>query len=331
MTRTVSIVPHTHWDREWYERFEGYRARLVPMISRLLDVLERDPEFRSFTFDGQTIPIQDHLEKRPEDRPRIEALVRADRLLIGPWHVLADLLLVSGESIIRNLQEGLRVSGEIGRAARVAYVADPFGHPAQIPQILRGFGYDTYVFARGMGDEGEDVGSEFLWEAPSGDRIRAAHLVAHYSNGLPLVGPPDEDAAALGRRVGRAAPTMVDRLAPYANGDALLFMVGAKLANVGIPWLLKHLVDAMDVKAGSAAAVLVVPMGLLVAYGLLRLSTTLFTELRDLVFSKATQGAARSIALQTFRHLHALSLRFHLERQTGSEAGIFRLTRGLGS
>src|SRR5207302_1960053 len=85
----------------------------VPMISRLLDVLERDPEFRSFTFDGQTIPIQDHLEKRPEDRPRIEALVRADRLLIGPWHVLADLLLVSGESIIRNLQEGLRVSGGV--------------------------------------------------------------------------------------------------------------------------------------------------------------------------------------------------------------------------
>src|SRR5205823_2487985 len=93
--------------------------------------------FRSFTFDGQTIPIQDHLEKRPEDRPRIEALVRADRLLIGPWHVLADLLVVSGESIIRNLQEGLRVSGEIGRAARVAYVADPFGRPAQIPPSLR--------------------------------------------------------------------------------------------------------------------------------------------------------------------------------------------------
>jgi membrane-associated phospholipid phosphatase len=220
------VVPHTHWDREWYERFEGYRARLVPMISRLLDLLEKDPEYRSFTFDGQTIPIQDHLEKRPEDRPRIEALVRAERLFIGPWHVLADLLLVSGESIIRNLQEGLRVSGELGRAARVAYVADPFGHPAQIPQILRGFGYDTYVFARGMGDEGEDVGSEFLWEAPSGDRIRAAHLVAHYSNGLPLVGPADEDADTLRVRVARLTPALIDRLAPYANGDALLFMVG---------------------------------------------------------------------------------------------------------
>lgn len=98
---------------------------------------------------------------------------------------------------------------------------------------------------------------------------------------------------------------------------ALLFMICAKLANVGVPILLKHLVDALDIKPGQAQAVLVVPVGLLVAYGLLRFSTTMFTELRDLVFSKATQGASRSIALTTFEHLHALSLRFHLERQTG--------------
>ncbi|GGH53073.1 metal ABC transporter permease [Comamonas phosphati] len=98
---------------------------------------------------------------------------------------------------------------------------------------------------------------------------------------------------------------------------ALLFMVGAKLANVGVPVLLKHLVDALDIRPGQALAVLVVPAALLLAYGLLRFSTTLFTELRDLVFAKATQGASRSIALTTFEHLHALSLRFHLERQTG--------------
>ena len=220
------VIPHTHWDREWYERFEGYRARLVPMVSRLLDLLERDPDFRSFTFDGQTIAIQDYLEKRPADVPRVEALVRSDRLLIGPWHVLADLLLVSGESIVRNLQEGLRSAGELGRAARVAYVADPFGHPAQLPQILRAFGYDTYVFARGMGDEGESVGSEFWWVSPSGDRVRAAHLVDHYSNALPLVGPADEDAAALRRRVRAKTARILDRLTPYANGDAILLMVG---------------------------------------------------------------------------------------------------------
>jgi ATP-binding cassette, subfamily B, heavy metal transporter len=113
---------------------------------------------------------------------------------------------------------------------------------------------------------------------------------------------------------------------------ALAFMVAAKLANVGVPILLKNLVDSMSFKPGEPAAVLVVPIGLLVAYGLLRLSTTLFTELRELVFAKATQGAARSIALQTFEHLHSLSLRFHLERQTGGMTrDIERGVRGIES
>ena len=113
---------------------------------------------------------------------------------------------------------------------------------------------------------------------------------------------------------------------------AIIFMVGAKFANVGVPILLKTLVDAMSLKPGDPAALLVVPVGLLVAYGALRLSTSLFTELRELVFAKATQGAARSIALQTFEHLHALSLRFHLERQTGGMTrDIERGVRGIES
>ncbi|TAG27291.1 MAG: ABC transporter ATP-binding protein/permease [Burkholderiales bacterium] len=128
------------------------------------------------------------------------------------------------------------------------------------------------------------------------------------------------------------------RLLPYLLeykwrvAAALAFMVGAKVANVGVPVLLKELVDAMSFKPGSAQAMLVVPMGLLLAYGLLRLSTSLFTELRELVFAKATQGAARSIALKTFEHLHALSLRFHLERQTGGMTrDIERGVRGIES
>jgi len=113
---------------------------------------------------------------------------------------------------------------------------------------------------------------------------------------------------------------------------AIVFMVGAKVANVGVPVLLKNLVDAMALRPGDPAAALVVPAGLLLAYGLLRLSTSLFTELRELVFAKATQGAARSIALQTFEHLHALSLRFHLERQTGGMTrDIERGVRGIES
>jgi ATP-binding cassette, subfamily B, heavy metal transporter len=113
---------------------------------------------------------------------------------------------------------------------------------------------------------------------------------------------------------------------------ALAFMVAAKGANVGVPLLLKELVDAMTIQPGSALALLVVPLGLIVAYGLLRLSTSVFTELRELVFAKATEGATRSIALQVFGHLHALSLRFHLERQTGGMTrDIERGTRGVQS
>ena len=222
----VFVVAHTHWDREWYERFEGYRARLVPMVSKLLDLLERDSSFRSFTFDGQTVAIEDHLEKRPDDHARIAALVKAERLFIGPWYVLADNILVSGESVVRNFQEGLRVAQSFGRALRVGYVADPFGHPAQVPQLLRGFGYGTYVFSRGIGDEGEELGAEFFWESPSGDRVLASHLVDHYSGGLALVGEMSETEAQLRSRIRSRLGRMLDIPTKYANSPDLLFMEG---------------------------------------------------------------------------------------------------------
>jgi len=130
----------------------------------------------------------------------------------------------------------------------------------------------------------------------------------------------------------------VRRLLPYLwhyrwrVGLALSFMVCAKLSNVGVPLLLKSLIDSLDLKPGQPQALLVVPLGLLVAYGLLRLSTSLFTELRELIFAKATEGTARSISLQVFRHLHELSLRFHLERQTGGMTrDIERGTRAVHS
>ena len=128
------------------------------------------------------------------------------------------------------------------------------------------------------------------------------------------------------------------RLLPYLLtykwrvAAALLFMVGAKLANVSVPLLLKNLIDAMTFKPNDPTLVLVVPVALLVGYGALRLMTSAFTELRELVFAKATQGAARSIALETFQHLHALSLRFHLARQTGGMTrDIERGVRGIES
>jgi ABC-type transport system involved in Fe-S cluster assembly fused permease/ATPase subunit len=132
--------------------------------------------------------------------------------------------------------------------------------------------------------------------------------------------------------------SVLKRVAPYLwhyrwrVAAALGFLLAAKLANVGVPVLLKHLVDALDLKAGDPRAVLVVPIGLLVAYAALRLSTTVFTELRELIFAKASFGASKEIALAVFGHLHALSLRFHLERQTGGlSRDIERGTRALQS
>lgn len=147
--------------------------------------------------------------------------------------------------------------------------------------------------------------------------------------------PADTPGAAASRRSDWAT---LARLLPYfwryrwRVGIALGFLIGAKVANVSVPVLLKHLVDAMSIKPGDAAALLVVPVGLVVAYGALRLSTSLFTELRELIFAKATEGASRSISLSVFRHLHSLSLRFHLERQTGGMTrDIERGTRAVQS
>ena len=144
-------------------------------------------------------------------------------------------------------------------------------------------------------------------------------------NAAPAVGP-------------RSDWSTLRKLLPYLwryrwrVGLALGFMVAAKAANVSVPLLLKQLVDSLSIQPGSAAALMVVPVGLLLAYAGLRFCTTLFTEARELVFTKATEGTARSISLQVFRHLHALSLRFHLERQTGGMTrDIERGTRAVHS
>ena len=154
----------------------------------------------------------------------------------------------------------------------------------------------------------------------------------------PTATVPENPPSATQTEIRRSDWSTLSRLWPYLWEYkvrvvlALAFMLGAKLANVGVPLLLKNLVDRLAPSAGSAQALMVVPLGLLLAYGLLRLSTSLFTELRELVFAKATEGAARRISLQVFAHLHALSLRFHLERQTGGMTrDIERGTRAVHS
>ncbi len=179
---TAHVVPHTHWDREWYEPFESFRGRLVHVLDRVLALLESDSEYRGFTLDGQTVLVEDYLDVRPHARARIEELVRAGRLSVGPWYVLADEFLVSPEALVRNLLLGKKTSEALGARINVAYTPDSFGHISQLPLLASEFGLEAIVFERGLGDEGEKLGAEFIWESADGTRrMFAVHLVGTYS------------------------------------------------------------------------------------------------------------------------------------------------------
>ena len=145
----IHLVPHTHWDREWYEPFQVFRLRLVDLIDQLLERMAADPRLR-FTLDGQTATVDDYLEVRPEAEPLIRQLIAEGRLAIGPWLILLDEFLVSGETIVRNLEMGWQRAEALGGAMRVGYLPDMFGHIAQMPQILRRAGIDRAAVWRGV-------------------------------------------------------------------------------------------------------------------------------------------------------------------------------------
>lgn len=162
----VDVVTHVHWDREWYRTFDGFRARLVELVDAVLDQLESG-QLETFLLDGQTSVVDDHLEVRPDAEPRIAAHVAAGRLRIGPWYVLADKTLVSGEALIRNLLVGTARAHELGGRTDVGYCPDMFGHPPELPMVLRGFGIDTAVVWRGA-DPDVPV---FRWRSPDGSEV----------------------------------------------------------------------------------------------------------------------------------------------------------------
>ncbi len=179
----VTFVPHTHWDREWYRPFQEFRSRLIRLLDSVLDILERDEKYRHFHLDGQAILLEDYLEARPEREALIPRMAREGRLSVGPWYVLPDEFLVSGESLIRNLLAGRAIAREFGGYCPVAYLPDQFGHIAQMPQILRRFGIEAAVLWRGL-DYEVSRHNEFWWVAPDGSRVLAVHLPPRGYGGL---------------------------------------------------------------------------------------------------------------------------------------------------
>lgn len=185
--RDVHLYLHTHWDREWYRSFEGYRYRLIRSLQQILKHLEAHPD-QEFLLDGQTVVLEDYLALYPQDQGRIAQLIQAGRLHIGPWYVLPDEFLVSGEALIRNLQLGLRQSRALGQTRFCAYLPDMFGHPAQIPQILQQSGLSPAVIWRGVQPES----AYFSWKGLAGDPLPTQHLTKGYYQDVLHMDTPDK-------------------------------------------------------------------------------------------------------------------------------------------
>ncbi|MCD4690568.1 hypothetical protein K8S17_03825 [bacterium] len=228
--RQAFIVSHTHWDREWYLTFHEFRVNLVRVVEGVLDALESDDEFRCFVLDGQAVVLEDYLEVRPDDEERVRELVRGGALIIGPWYELPDEFLVSAESHVRNLLIGHRVCSRFGPVQSVGYVPDSFGHIAQMPQLLRRAGIDSFIYWRGNGDELEHLGLEYIWRAPDGSEVTAINQLDGYCNAAGLGFEEiwhahtrrEVDLALAVKKVGE----LFERMGERSNGDVYLLSNG---------------------------------------------------------------------------------------------------------
>jgi alpha-mannosidase len=202
-------------------------------MDNLLDILEKDPEYVSFMMDGQLIPIEDYLAIKPDRFEKIKKFVNEGRLVIGPWYVLPDEVLISGEAHIRNWLMGERLARQFGKKMNIGYLPDSFGHPSQMPQILSGLGMKWMTFWRGATEEVEK--NEFFWEAPDGSRILVNLMPKGYSTGADLPDDPMILAARLDH--------YIDDLAPMGNTDILYMSNGADHVEA-LPYLSKIIMNA---------------------------------------------------------------------------------------
>ncbi|MEM2083147.1 MAG: glycosyl hydrolase-related protein [Nitrososphaerota archaeon] len=241
------IVSHTHWDREWYLPYQKFRAKLIKVMDEVIEVLNRDEKFKSFTLDGQIAILEDYLEIKPERRKEIENLVKKDRLLIGPWYIQMDEFLEGDEAIIRNLLIGIKIASEFGKAMLAGYVPDSFGHISQLPQILQGFNIDSFIFTRGMGDEGEKLKTEFIWYAPDGSKVLAVHLLKGYCNAdlemTHILGKSREEIRKNPKEALALFEWLKSELLPKSSINCILLMNGCDHRSIQseIPFIIEEL------------------------------------------------------------------------------------------
>ncbi|GAA4576086.1 glycoside hydrolase family 38 C-terminal domain-containing protein [Planotetraspora kaengkrachanensis] len=213
----IVVVPHTHWDREWYLPFQRFRMGLVRMLDDVLSAMDEDPAYR-FTMDGQLAAVEDYLEVRPDRRGDVARFVAEGRFAVGPWLILSDEFLCSGETLVRNLEYGMRGSAALGGAMRVGHLPDQFGHCAQMPQILALAGLRTACVWRGVPAHVDR--DTFVWTGADGTAVTARYLPGGYGNAVALLSGPPE---GLPDRVAAFASSMDG----WRSGGPLLAMYGA--------------------------------------------------------------------------------------------------------
>lgn len=168
-TYVSHIVPGTHWDREWRYSFQETRQRLVDLVDRAVDTLEKNDRIKAFTLDGQFMALQDYLDVKPESKARLQKLVKAGRIEIGPWYSLPDVPVLTGESIVRNLHYGIKLSRDFGGCLMEGFTSSAWGQISQMPQICRGFGLDSYFSYHGV--PAHKVPVEFYWQGADDSRV----------------------------------------------------------------------------------------------------------------------------------------------------------------
>ncbi len=178
----VFVCSNTHWDREWHTPFSVLQMRLQKLFDQLIALLLRDPAYRCYNFDGQTIVLEDFLDLRPEMAEVVRALIAHGRITVGPWYVLPDEFLAGDEALVRNLLLGTQQATAFGACSRTGYLPDTFGHIAQMPQILRGFGIDSAILWRGISDA--TLPNEFVWQAPDGSRVLTQRINERVGYGI---------------------------------------------------------------------------------------------------------------------------------------------------
>ena len=209
MKKKVYAYLHTHWDREWYREFEEFRIRLVEVFDDVLNKLESN-EIPSFYFDGQTLALEDYFELRPEKKDTVKNLIKEKRLFIGPFYCSTDSFLVDTESLIKNLQIGIKYSKEYGCNNFIAYHADTFGHSVHIPQIIKYFDIPYAMFWRGLGE----LESEFKFNG-----LDSVYLIEGYFHDYFSIDTDYEKKVQMLKKT-------LDRIAKYST-DTILLPVGA--------------------------------------------------------------------------------------------------------